>query len=508
MLYKVLLVDDEEMVTQGLSRFVKWEQAGFMVAGTAASVAGALDLLEKEPVDLVITDVQMPGQNGLDLIEILNERYPQIKTIILSGYSEFSYAQKAIRLGALDYLTKPINFSAMMDLLQQVKKKLDEEKRQNGQDDQMRELLSNTMILNIANDLPYEQARAALCLNMQCPVRAVRLSVRNQSDVSEALVQTLKERFAPCQVVSPAGEELLCVLEDTRDMAQLDATLITLAAEEPPLCIGVSQEVSSYRQLRMAFLQAGKAMRYQKARSSAGVMLYEQVREVFFSKGEEGDGTVDELVKLISAPEDRPRLIEEVLQAISTLESRADFSMTRAQQFCTEFLVELDTPIQALVSQDFPRHVLLSEILIDVLSAKSLTEIKGYLVHYLERILQELRQADEAKQAGELSDRVKRYIQEHFAENLSLAVLSEIFYVCPTYLSRLFKKKIGLNFVDYLTALRMEKAKEFLANPDLMIYNISEMVGYENPRYFSRLFKEATGYSPQEYRNRLRNEGK
>ncbi len=151
-MYKVLLVDDEEMVTQGLSRFVKWEQAGFMVAGTATSVAGALDLLEKEPVDLVITDVQMPGQNGLDLIEIMNERYPQIKTIILSGYSEFSYAQKAIRLGALDYLTKPINFSAMMDLLQQVKKKLDEEKRQSGQDDQMRELLSNTMILNIAND--------------------------------------------------------------------------------------------------------------------------------------------------------------------------------------------------------------------------------------------------------------------------------------------------------------------------------------------------------------------
>lgn len=158
---------------------------------------------------------------------------------------------------------------------------------------------------------------------------------------------------------------------------------------------------------------------------------------------------------------------------------------------------------QTLLSSEETRHLLLSETLMDVLGASSVSEIQGYLTHYLERLLQELRQEDEARQTGDLINRVKNYIQEHFAENLTLTVLSELFYVCPAYLSRLFKKKTGVNFVEYLTTIRIEKSKEFLADPSLMIYTVSEMVGYENPRYFSRLFKEALGCSPQEYRNQL-----
>ena len=118
----------------------------------------------------------------------------------------------------------------------------------------------------------------------------------------------------------------------------------------------------------------------------------------------------------------------------------------------------------------------------------------------MQKLLHDLSQLDESQNAMELIDRVKKYIQNHFAENLTLTVLSEVFFVCPAYLSRLFKKKTGINFVDYLTNLRMEKAKEFLAIPSVKIYTVAEMVGYENPRYFSRLFKDATGVSPQEYR--------
>ena len=79
--------------------------------------------------------------------------------------------------------------------------------------------------------------------------------------------------------------------------------------------------------------------------------------------------------------------------------------------------------------------------------------------------------------------------------------MSNVFFVCPAYLSRLFKKKTGINFVDYLTRLRVEKAKEFLALPALKVYTVAEMVGYENPRYFSRIYKDVTGMSPQDYRS-------
>ena len=109
MSYQVLIVDDEEIVCRGLSQFVKWAEHGFEVAGTAHSADDALTLAEKLPVDVVFMDIRMPGKNGLELLKILRQEMPAVKCVILSGFSDFSYAQEALRYGASDYLTKPVN---------------------------------------------------------------------------------------------------------------------------------------------------------------------------------------------------------------------------------------------------------------------------------------------------------------------------------------------------------------------------------------------------------------
>lgn len=501
-MYKVLLVDDEEMVTQGLKRFVPWEEEGYTVAGTATSVARALVFLESESVDLVITDIQMPVQNGLDLIGILKEKYPHIKSVLLSGYSEFSYAQQALRLGAVDYLTKPVNFTAMRGLLQKVREMLDEEKYQPG-DDRMRELLVHTLIMNFANGYPYDEARASTCLNTGCPITVVRVASREKAPLSDAMVEHFKAQFGPCQVVFQGGEELLAVLEGVRCLANLSKELTTFVEQLDymvPLCVGVSEQQPGYSALRVGALQAAKAIRYQNARSGAGVMLYEQVRKMFVSSEEDADAVIRELVELLATPEKREQLIPAFTSALASLETKVGFTMEKAQHFCIEFLVELDAPVERLSLPDYARHVHLSEVLMDVLAAKNIPEMSAFVTQYLQQLIEKIMQMDEAKLAGELIDRIKDYIQEHFAENLTLAVLSEVFFVSPVYLSRLFKRKTGTNFVEYLTDLRMEKAKQFLQDPSLKVYHVAEMVGYENPRYFARLFKEATGYVPQEYR--------
>lgn len=502
-MYKVLLVDDEKLVIQGLARFVPWNEAGYAVAGTATSVARALTFLENETVDLVITDIQMPVQNGLDLLRILKEQYPHVKTIILSGYSEFAYAQQALRLGALDYLTKPVNFGAMKALLERVRATLDEENARDDGDSKMQELLAHTLIMNFANGLAYDEARAAACLDTHCPVTVVRIGSK-EAAIPEELALLFRTRFAPCQVVTPGAAELLVVLEGERCFSDLRRELndvVEQYAAVVPLCAGVSAQHAGYRELRQAALQAGKAMRYQNARSSTGVTLYEQVRGMFLETSENSDAVIRRLVELLSTPEKRPQLIPAVSASLSSLETHPDFSLAAVQRFCTELLVEMDAPIQSFALSDYPRHALLSEALMDVLSAQSVSEAGGCMEQYLQQLLQRLSAVDETKLAGELIDRVKEYIQGHYAENLTLAVLSERFYVSPVYLSRLFKRKNGTNFVEYLTALRIEKAKEFLRDPDRKIYHVAELVGYENPRYFARLFKDATGCSPQEYRS-------
>ena len=161
----------------------------------------------------------------------------------------------------------------------------------------------------------------------------------------------------------------------------------------------------------------------------------------------------------------------------------------------------MDDPIQQLKLRDYPRHALLSEALMDIMGAENLQQQcnNGTL---LQQLAEHIDRIDKTEVTGELIDRVKAYIQAHFAEKITLAVLSETFYVSPVYLSRLFKRKTGINFVDYLTSLRIEKAKEYLRDPELRVYHVAEMVGYENPRYFARLFKKDTGFSPQEYKER------
>lgn len=511
-MYKVLLVDDEEMVTQGLSRFVPWEECGYEVAGTAASVDKAVAFLEKEPIDLVITDITMPVKSGLDLIQILNEQYPNIKTVILSGYSDFSYAQQAIRLGALDYLTKPINFSAFRTLLERVHIKLDEENQRSGKSSQLQQVLTNSMIMNICNGLPLEKSKASAYLDMTCPVTAVRISCRDKQPLPEDLNQEISRSMGRCQIVSPAENELLCVLEgehrQNEVMQRLENLVGLVAVGGIDMCIGVSEEFGSYTDLRMAALQAAKAMRYQKARDTSGVTSFCLMREMYLNTKESAQEQITQLVASLSSPDTRMTLIRDFTAALSAMETRADFSITMAQQFCTELLIELDTPLQDLVPDNYPHHTYLSATLMDVLSAKTLPEIRECMVGYLQKVLNDLGQMDEAQNAVELIDRVKKYIQNHFAENLTLSVLSEAFFVCPAYLSRLFKKKTGINFVDYLTNLRIEKAKEFLSIPTMKIYTIAEMVGYENPRYFSRIFKDSTGLSPQEYRTMVCSDAK
>lgn len=504
-MYQVLLVDDEEMVTQGLSRFVPWQELGFQVAGTATSVDRALEFLARQPVDLVITDVIMPVKTGLDLIACLNQQYPAIKTVILSGYSDFSYAQQAVRLGAMDYLTKPINFSAIRQLLSRVREKLDEQQRRSGRDSQLSLALTRSVIMNLCNGFPLDKEKMAQYLDVTCPITAVRLSCYTPKPLPANLPAHLASVLGRCQCVSPAENELLCVLEGTHDPADLCQILEDLVAlvsvSDIPLCIGLSEQFPGYSDLALAAVQSAKALRYQMARCSAGVTPYSKMRQMYLNLKETSQQQIPDLVAALATPDRRHTLIGAFHAAFAALEAKPEVSVTTAQQFCTELLIELDAPVRQLLPDTYPRHAQLSEILMEILSARSFSEIQARVSAYLQTLLDQLPQSDDSQDALELIDRVKKYIQEHYAENLTLAVLSNVFFVCPAYLSRLFKKKTGINFVDYLTRLRVEKAKEFLALPALKVYTVAEMVGYENPRYFSRIFKDVTGMSPQDYRS-------
>lgn len=147
--YEVLIIDDEEIVCRGLAQFVKWEAHGFQVAGTAYSVDEGLAFLERHPVDIVFLDIRMPKKTGLDMLKVMHSVYPETKAVILSGFSEFSYAQEAVRYGAADYLTKPVNLKEVEGLLDRLR----EEFMKRRQDNAVRSSRVEGLLLSAARDM-------------------------------------------------------------------------------------------------------------------------------------------------------------------------------------------------------------------------------------------------------------------------------------------------------------------------------------------------------------------
>lgn len=504
-----MLVDDEDIVLQGLMRFVNWEEHGFTVVGASTSVARALTVLESEPIDLVITDIQMPIQNGIDLMRILKAEYVTTKSIVLSSHSDFSYAQQAMRLGALDYLTKPVNFKSMKVLLGKLKEKLDQE--QANEDEQVQEFLARSLIMNLVNGYPYNEDRATTYLNVTCRIRVIQIMMFEEINKMHGVIDRFKKTFHPCQIISHKPEELLIVLESSYNPEVLIRKISSFREEHLPdkrFCIGISEEHSGYFEVREAVLEASKAMRFQNARKSEEVLLYQKIKSLYTESTDINSKFIPELIELLTTPEKRPQLIPRLQVILQSLEGNSALLVENVQRFCTELLMEMDAPIQSFQLPEFQSHVQLSNILMEVFGQEDIREISNHIIIYFERILEKLALVDESQKAGELITQIKRYVELHFSENLTLDVLSEKFYIHPVYLSRLFKKKANIKFIDYLTSLRMNKAKELLDQSHLKVYQIAEMIGYENPRYFARVFKDNFGYPPSEYRDQQVEENK
>lgn len=502
-MYKILLVDDEDIVLEGLARFVDWEKAGFRVVGAVTSVAHAVGVLEKETIDLVITDIQMPIQSGLELIELLDNDFPQVKSIILSSYHDFSYAQQAIRLGAIDYLTKPINFKELDKLLDKVRQILDQEQIYNAST--FDKIMQQTTIMNLVNGSDYEPQKVEACLDTSIPITVLRVLYKSISNnlANNKLSHLLEERYPSCKIITLREHELLIVIESRVTSDKLYSEFVDLL--EPLLAtmkiaIGVSQQYSSYRDIYYAALEAGKAARYQNARNASGIMSYSSIKDIYIETDNNYQNYIQSLLQLIVTPEKDSQLISTFQFILSLIQQQEPHPLLSVQKFCTELVLEMDIPLQAYSFSETQRHRNISDVLLHIVGSRNVDEVKEYVIDYFNKILKTT-SLEESNSSGELISQIENYIQLHYSEHLTLDTLSKFFYISPVYLSRLFKNKVGINFIDYLTNLRIEKAKLLFNDKNLKVYQISEMVGYNNPRYFSKVFKEMTNYTPQEYRN-------
>jgi two-component system response regulator YesN len=512
MLYKVLLVDDEDIVCDALSKFFNWKECEYEVIGTANSVIEAITFLETNDVNLILTDIRMQEQSGIDLLEIINKDYPHINTIVLSGYSEFTYAQNAFRLGALDYLTKPINFEEFKKLLLKLKAAMEKRKKESQlYDDYMREKESAVLLRVFNGEKGFEAELKPILSGMNQFVIA-RISPYNRlkdyevfNEVKKRIGEHLRNSFSKTIILNNDVYELCTIIADESEIEAIKMKLYDIISameqEDIHLTIGLSDTVRDSNFLTENYKKAGKALRYQKVRQSVGVLAFQQLDMIYNEEnGYETEGYAKQILECITDLNQHDKLRDKLAKIIDELEFLPDYSLNNLQIMFMQILIEVTNQLHNYSSQDWDLHKEFKITLQLLLNSRSIEEVNDVLLEHFESIINHIELIDTSKFLGTLINDVIQYLKEHYSEQVSLNVLAAKFYVHPIYLSRLFKEKTGVNFIDYLTKIRINKAKELLLLPEFKIYDICFMVGYESPRYFSKIFKQYTSISPKEFK--------
>ena len=521
-LYRVLLVDDEEDIREGISRKMDWLGLGFSLVGEAANGQDALELAESLRPDVILTDIKMPFMDGLELCRILTDRLPAARFVVFSGFDAFEYARQAIQMNVVEYILKPINADELSAVLRRLKDQLDRERAERRNVELLRSRYTEN--LPVLRELFYanlldghiepgtERERAArLDIDLQGEEWAVGLAYIG-SDRRDALstlsVQKLLEESLTadrCRL-SLYNDWVAVIVSLTEsftiyDLIRVLDRVCTLAASYLglTLTVGVGAPCKELSGMARSAAEARTALEY-RSMVGRGQVIYigdlEPDGGQVLTFEEADERTLTAAVRLGSE--------QEVRDAAAALAGKIREANPSAGQY-NLFLMELVTHLMKMTRRS---GVGVEEVFgtgfslpIQDSALPSLEELEDWCAErYLRlRTLIRRRQTDSA---GQTVEAAKEYIRQHYAESdLSVEKLCAYLHLSSTYFSTLFKRETGTSFTAYVTTVRMEAAAEAIRGTEEKTYLIAQRCGYEDPNYFSYVFKRHFGVTPTKYRS-------
>lgn len=446
---KVLIVDDGHYIVEYLKHLLNWTEFGVNQVETTTNSIEAKRMLEESPADILITDIRMPEVSGIDLLEHVGTLRLKTKVIFLSGYSEFEYAQKAIRLGAFDYLLKPVDKEDMEKVIRNVTKEVTASKP-----------ASDTMLE------PYDSL-------------GYLLSVITENG---SLIQECKPLSSSCEQKSMRFFQLSAANTEEETKLQKavdgpDAFIWTTSS-----CLAGMIPEPETRKLKAALPSITLSAPFQ-------LNLKDSVRSSFYQFFYQEEVVPGDFNMLRS------------IDAFSKLESRK-WECSR-QKIQKQFPQIMNRKQRIMYLLEVIYYLYLTN---DKLRAG---EILDWIIGGLkqpEEVYEDVmlavsrlgRDADFSN--DDIIDNIRKYIAGHLAEALSLEDLGRIVHLHPVYLSKFYKQETGENLSSYISVKRLERAATLLTGSKLHVMDISQMVGYKKSQYFIKLFKEQYGVTPQQYR--------
>ncbi|GBF77719.1 DNA-binding response regulator [Paenibacillus sp. 598K] len=530
---QILVVDDELRQRRILSNLIRDYNHDYNVL-EASNGEEALALCAERALDLVFSDIRMPKLDGLGMIEAICERHPDAKIVIVSGYSDFEYARRALHLRVHKYILKPIQREGIEDTLRELEAEISRERQARLETESMAEQVSrlrplysdylvNKWLSGECTSPELTEVRALLHAPGQGCAIIIRLSRPDAASTetnAEAwnaikweartgltgLLSSFGHNVAyfSHQDTNAVASLLRFTPDGERDEARLPQQLDRLATELARTCgimvtVGIGRlHPDLYRDVQDAILSAEAALRSRFFDEAPNVFSYDEAMPLH---AEELQGPLpmhEAWMPLVYGQQ--PLSPAAVSQALERLlgehrpDPRALLDYVRSQ------LLQLIQGARNIIPGDAADQLARSvELQLDPSRIQVLSELRNHLLATLEA-LAALIQSQRDNKNHIVMERCLQYIHGHLGEEISFEELSKRFYFHPSYFSTLFKKHTGTPFTEYLTRLRIETAYSILRNTDKKVYEVAHEVGYRDVKYFTKVFKKHYGLTPEEGR--------
>ncbi|GIP34985.1 response regulator [Paenibacillus sp. J2TS4] len=543
---KVLVVDDEQHVRDAIKLLMDWERYGISSVYEASDVQSAIAIMKREQPEIVFTDMIMPGQSGVELLEWIQHHAGLTKAIVISGHDDFEYVRGTVKHGGIDYILKPIDpeelhaaVSKAVQLREEEEQERSRERRRTIEMNQIKPVYWDQMFSQLLNEPSYyrsirenlrDEFKIAPLTHPECQVAILHLDTMNRRVRQKfasgkdllffSLINICNEfltaegRGYAFRCWNSASEIVLLLWEDLSASGSLleslnEAIGRTLGGRFE---FGLGRVHPFPEGLPESFREAGIALRQRDLlRRSRWIHPYLPEQETAPSLSLHLTDFEESLRFAVSSGQER-RITEAVGR---WFEAVARLPLIPLQQFelwiqeyevlrtawHNQYAADAEDPerTNARMREQGPCIIPLTDE--GTLSVEQWRkELTGSLMELSRRI------EENRKRERNGIYEIERYIRQHYDEEVALHDLSARFHLSREYISRKFKQVFGENLSDYTTRIRMSKAKELLANRNLKVAQVAAMVGYVDEKYFSKVFKKYEGHTPNEYR--MRHKGK
>lgn len=536
---KVFLVEDEMVIRRGIKNSIDWEKEGYIFCGEASDGELAYPMIIKEKPDILITDIRMPFMDGLELCKLVKKELPNIKILILSGYDEFDYAKEAIRLGVTEYLLKPISSGKLLEALNGVSESIRREKEDKDLVRKyMEEMRENTehekqkffeqMIagnLSMADALEtgkkYEMNLSAGMYNLLLFRFTLGKENRKSGELlgeAEYAIEKLTERLEYvfefqrgvegwAFLLMADNEEQMSerVKELSKDLEEIMKNYSTIAYFG-----GIGQPVARLRELEESFREAERALAARFTMELNRIISVEDIRmaqnvdtldDIEITSFGEIEKTRTMLEKFLNnGAEDE---IDEFVDVyINELPEENLKSVLMRQYIIMDAYIVMMSFCEKIEGIEGEMQAQSEELKNSMKTIQTLEEIKNYIRMLLKKIIG-VRDTISGRRYSDIIDIAKDQIRKtYMSDEISLNTIAAEVGMSPSYFSSIFSKEMGKTFVEYLTEIRMDRAKELLMCSSMKTSEIGYEVGYKDPHYFSYIFKKTQNCTPKEFRAR------